>query len=134
VGLFKPVSVEDALELGPPPTDRADPRSLWWRHERLHRQVLRDPARLRPLFAAERDAIEARWRGAPPESAAAFAEGDRALADWTARVAAAAGADTRPRAVRRYWRVRDARAAIDQGHPPPPVAEPGPRDGDRRPV
>jgi len=110
VGLYKPVRVEDPLEFGSPPTDRADARSLWWRHERLHRQVMRDPARLRPLFAVERDAIEARWRAAPPASCAAFAEGDRLLAEWTGRVAAEAGADTRPRAVRRYWRVRDGRA------------------------
>lgn len=112
VSLFKPVRVDDPLDLGPQPTDRADPYSLWWRHERLHRLVLRDPARLRPLFAAERDVIEARWRAAPPEPVAAFAEGDRLLADWTGRVAAAAGSDTRPRAVRRYWRVRDDRASV----------------------
>jgi dipeptidase len=111
VSLFKPVRVDDPLDLGPTPTDRADPRSLWWRHERLHRQVLRDPVRLRPLFAAERDSIEARWRAAPPEPSLAFAEGDRLLADWTRRVTAAAGSDTRPRTVRRYWRVRDDRAA-----------------------
>jgi len=106
VGLFKPVRVDDRLDLGPPPTDRADPRSLWWRHERLHRQVLRDPERLHPLLTDERDAIEVRWRAAPPEPAAAFAEGDRMLAAWTARVAAQAGPDTRPRVVRRYWRLR----------------------------
>ena len=109
VGLFKPVRVEDPLDLGAPPTDRADSHSLWWRHERLHRQVMRDPARLRPLFAAERDAVEARWRAQLPQPSAAFAEGDRLLADWTVRVEAAAGPDTRPRAVRRYWRVRDER-------------------------
>jgi hypothetical protein len=112
LGLFKPVRVEDPLALGSPPTDRADSRSLWWRHERLHRQVMRDPARLRPVFVGERDAIEARWRAALPESAAAFAEGDRLLAEWTARVGAAAGPDTRPRVVRRYWRVREKRAAL----------------------
>jgi dipeptidase len=108
--LFKPVGVDDPLELGRPPTDRADPLSLWWRHERLHRQLMRDPARLRTLFASERDAIEARWRRTPPEPGAAFAEGDRLLAEWTARVEAAAGPDTRPRAVRRYWRVRAERS------------------------
>jgi dipeptidase len=111
-GLFKPVRVEEPLDLGPEPSDRADPRSLWWRHECLHRQVLRDPAALRPLIAGERDGVEARWRAAPPEPRAAFDEGDRLLAEWTARVAAAAGPDTRPRYVRRYWRVRDERAAL----------------------
>ena len=111
VGLFKPVRVEEPLDLGAPPTDHADSLSLWWRHERLHRQVMRDPARLQPLFATERDAVEARWRAEPPEPSIAFAEGDRLLASWTVRVEAAAGPDTRPRAVRRYWRVRDQQAA-----------------------
>jgi len=112
VGLFKPVRVEYPLDLGAPPTDRADSHSLWWRHERLHRQVMRDPARLRLLFAAERDAVETRWRAMPPEPSVAFAEGDRLLAEWTVRVAAAAGPDTRPRAVRRYWRVRDQQVDV----------------------
>jgi dipeptidase len=112
VGLFKPVRVGEPLDLGPPPTDRADADSLWWRHERLHRLVMRDPDRLRPLFVDERDELEARWHAAPPEPAAAFAAGDRALADWTSRVAAVAGVDRRPRAARRYWRLRDARAGF----------------------
>jgi dipeptidase len=113
VSLFKPVHVEEPLDSGAPPSDRADAHSLWWRHERLHRQVMRDPVRLAPLFVAERDALEARWRAAPPEPTAAFAEGDRLLAEWTARVAEAAGPETRPRVVRRYWRVRDERAGLN---------------------
>jgi len=112
VGLFKPVRVDEPLDLGPPPTDRADPTSLWWRHERLHRLVMRDPQRLRPLIAAERDALEARWRAESPDPRSAFAEGDRLLAEWTGRVTAAAGPDKRPRYVRSYWRVRDRRAGL----------------------
>jgi dipeptidase len=111
-GLFKPVRVEEPLDLGPLPTDRADPASLWWRHERLHRRVLRDPTTLGPLFEAERNAIEARWQVSPPEPVAAFAEGDRLLAGWTALVEAKDAADTRPRLVRRYWRLRNGRAGL----------------------
>jgi len=110
--LFKPVRVEDALDLGPLPTDRADAGSLWWRHERLQRRVMRDPVRLRPLFTAERDSLEARWRAEPPDPRAAFAEGDRLLVEWTARVIDAAGPDARPAFVRRYWRIRDRRASV----------------------
>jgi len=109
-GLFKPVRVGDPLDLGPSPADRAEDGSLWWRHERLHRQVLRDPQRLLPLFAAERDAVEARWLARPPEPAKAFAEGDRLLARWEQRVAAAAGRDCRPAWLRRYWRARERRS------------------------
>jgi dipeptidase len=111
-GLFKPVRVGEPLDLGPMPTDRADEASLWWRHEQLHRRVLRDPGRLGGLFKDERDAIEAEWRASPPESAAAFAEADRLLARWTARVAAEDPADARPGFVRRYWRTRNRRAGL----------------------
>ena len=111
-GLFKPVRVEEALDLGAAPTDRADADSLWWRHERLHRIALRDPGRLVPLFNGERDAQEARWRAAPPEPAAAFAEGDRLLAEWARRVAQAQSRDRRPRFVQKYWLARDARAGL----------------------
>jgi dipeptidase len=116
-GLFKPVAVAEPLELGPEPTDRFDPTTLWWRHERLHRAVDRDPERLLPLFAKERDAVEARWlaSGPVPDSRQAFAEADPLLADWTARVEAAApGSDQRPRFVRRYWAERNHRAALLQ--------------------
>jgi len=110
--LFKPVRVESPLDPGPLPTDRADTHSLWWRHEKLHRRVMRDPARLLPLFAGDRDALEARWLEDTPESAAAFAEGDRCLEEWTGRVTAAGGTDRRPAWVRRYWAERDCRAGV----------------------
>jgi len=112
LSLFKPARVEEPLDLGPAPDDRSDAHSLWWRHEHLHRRVMRDPSRLRPLFAAERDAVEARWRDAAPELASAFAEGDRLLADWTRRVTAAEAPDMRPSLVRRYWRIRNERAGL----------------------
>jgi dipeptidase len=115
--LFKPVRVCEPLDLGAVPGDRFDAATLWWRHERLHRAALRDPARLLPLFAKERDALEAAWlaHDAKIEPSAAFAEGERRLAAWTARVLDAAHAtprDTRPRFVQRYWAKRDARAEM----------------------
>lgn len=117
--LFKPVAVGEPLDLGPAPTDRFDPGTLWWQHERLHRAALRDPERLLPLFAKERDELEARWLGPGAATAPedAFAEAGRRLAEWSARVAAAGPAvDLRPGFVRRYWAKRDARAGI------PPLA------------
>lgn len=113
--LFKPVRVGEPLELGAPPSDRFDAATLWWRHERLHRAVSHDPERLLPLFAKERDEIEARWfrPGAAISPGAAFAEADRRLEEWTARIAAAqTGADLRPAFVRRYWARRNERAGI----------------------
>jgi len=110
--IFKPIRVDEPLDLGPAPTDTADPESLWWRHERLHRAVLRDPSTLLPLFAAERDELEARWLECGPDPAEAFAEGDRRLARWSEHVSAEAHRDTRPRWARRYWDVRSRRAGL----------------------
>jgi dipeptidase len=111
-GLFKPVRVEEPLDLGPAPTDQADDASLWWRHEHLHRRVVADPARLLPLYREERDAVEKAWLADPPDPASAFAEAERLLEDWEHRVARKAAADTRPRFVRRYWKKRNQRAGL----------------------
>ena len=113
IGLFKPVGVDTPIDLGPEPGDRDDGASLWWRHERLHRRVIRDPVTLGALFLSERDALEAFWLSDPPTSAEAFAEGDRRLAEWTARVEAATATDNLPRHVRRYWRRRNRGSGLE---------------------
>jgi secernin len=110
--LFKPVAVGQPLQLGPLPTDHADDETLWWRHERLHRSVIRDPQRLGACYFAQRDEIEALWLADPPDSAAAFAEGDQLLARWTDDVLAHTGADTRPRYVQRYAAKLNAMAGM----------------------
>ena len=46
---------------------------------------------LLPLFAGERNRLEARWIEEPPTPRDAFAEADRALVEWTDRVARGAG-------------------------------------------
>jgi len=109
--LFKPVDVSTPLDVGPPATDRYDPATLWWQHERLHRHVLRDPIALLPLLT-QRDEIEARWLATPPEPRDAFTEAQRQLAAWTDAVCGRPVADRRPPWVRRYWRVRNRRAGL----------------------
>jgi hypothetical protein len=112
VGLFKPIAVSDSLDLGPIPGDHAGDGSLWWRWERLARRVALDPDRLLPIFAAERDALEAEWLVSPPEPAKAFAEAERRLPRWESQVAAASGSDRRPLWARRYWARRNERAGL----------------------
>ena len=108
--LFKPVHVQGPLDLGPAPTDRFDPRTLWWRHELLHRSAIRDPgAAMR--FTAERDEVERRWLMDPPSSASAFEQADELLRRWTEGLPAIS--DARPWWVRRYWAERDRRAGLD---------------------
>jgi dipeptidase len=110
--LFKPVAIDQPLDLGRQPSERADEQSLWWRHELLHRAVMRDPARLGGRYFAERDEIEAAWHANPPEPASAFEQGARFEDAWTARILAAEPLDIRPRFVRRYWAKRDALAGL----------------------
>ena len=109
--LFKPVRVEEPLDLGPTPTDRFDDRTIWWRHERLHRMVLRDPSRAR--FLAERDEVQRGWLVERPASAVAFAQADELLERWTDELGSLA--DRRPWWVRRYWHQRDSRGGVSYG-------------------
>jgi secernin len=62
--VFKPVLLDVPLpESGPPLTDRFDPRTLWWRHEALHRAaILDDFAGFLSEIHGERDALEAEFR------------------------------------------------------------------------
>jgi dipeptidase len=111
--LFKPVTVSDPLDLGPRPTNRVDDATVWWRHERLHRLVNRDPGALLPRFAPERDRVEAAWFAAPPTASEAFVRADELESAWLDDVRAARGTDVRPLPVRRLWRRWDATSGID---------------------
>jgi len=101
-GLFKPIRIEDEINMGPFPGADADDSS-WWRHERLHRRVMSNPKQLLPLFAEERDRIEAAWVAAPPEPQTAWDQGAQLLSEWTRGVEGRDAGDTRPNFVRRYW-------------------------------
>jgi secernin len=118
LSLFKPVRVSDPVDLGPCPSDRFDPLTLWWRHERLHRMAVRDPRRAR--FVAERDEVERRWLTDPPASADAFTHADELLERWTVELGSVA--DARPWWVRRYWQARDRRAGLLYASTLPAVA------------
>jgi secernin len=62
LSIFKPVLPGTALPPhGPRPTDRFDPETLWWRHERLHRAMLGDFAIQLAAIRDERDALEAEF-------------------------------------------------------------------------
>ncbi|MBX7256914.1 MAG: peptidase U34 [Candidatus Hydrogenedentes bacterium] len=108
--LFKPVKVGDPMDLGNP-TEKADD-SLWWRHERFHRAVIRNPEALRDLYIPERNAIEAGWIENPPEPREAFAVGDALLEKWTLATRSQAVPDRRPSWVQKYWAKRSAMAGL----------------------
>lgn len=106
--VFKPVRVGEPVDLGPPPTDRFDAATLWWRHEVVHRRALRDYASSIPAFARERDALEREWVASPPTGADAVGAAEDLTARWRATMADLV--DARPDYVR--WRAaEDDRAA-----------------------
>ena len=89
-GLFKPLWLDTPLpELGPTPEGTYDAQTLFWRHERLHRAILRDyPARI-TFLAAERERIEKEFvNGALGCAAQQAAE----RTDWVAHCFAEAAA------------------------------------------
>jgi dipeptidase len=60
ISIFKPVVFEAGRPpLGSAPNDWFDYDSAWWRHERLHRALLRDFTAGLAAIAGERDSIEA---------------------------------------------------------------------------
>jgi secernin len=101
-GIFKPLWLDAGLpDTGPAPTGTYDQAALWWRHESLHREVLRDYATRLPLYCGERDALEAEFVRATAEfqaesaaeraafSARCFARVDEMIPRWRQRVRAA---------------------------------------------
>ncbi len=61
--IFKPVWIDSGFpDLGPSPKGEYDAATLWWRHESLHRAVLRDYSTRMALYQPERDALEAEFR------------------------------------------------------------------------
>jgi len=64
ISIFKPVLMDVAVpEHGPLPGARFDTRSLWWRHERMHRAaVIAGFGTFLERIRQERDALEADFR------------------------------------------------------------------------
>lgn len=94
--VFKPVWVDlPDLDTGPEPGKFFDENTLWWRHEMLHRHVLRDYSNRLGRYRAERDSLESEFiDGARGLSAAeggtrsqfvqdCFQRADEATARWT---------------------------------------------------
>jgi len=122
-GVFKPIWLEDRVlpDIGPLPGPVADDRSLWWRHEQLHRRLLMDfPNRL-DLIRDRRDALETGFLAEAQDSIpdkrfsltkSAFARSLEAEKLWLEEIDG-----TPPRGkplfqYRRYWAVQNRNAGI----------------------
>jgi dipeptidase len=110
--VFKPVRVEEPVDLGPLPTGTFDDSTLWWRHERVHRLAVRNPPITYDSFHDARTGIENEWLNDPPKTGEAFAAAQELEDRWAQRLESKPVRDVRPPAVRRYWRVRNRRAGM----------------------
>jgi dipeptidase len=108
--LFKPVAVDDPVDLGPDPTNRAEGASTWWRHEALHRLTLRDHPASLARYGAARDRTEATWLADRPTSEHAFAVARTLEQRWEDDLWEADLPDRRPAWVRRQWERFDEEA------------------------
>ncbi len=125
--VFKPVWVDTPMpDTGKSPTDEADDESLFWRHERLHRETLRDyPARI-ALYDDERDALEDEMvegalelaeGGASSKERAVYSEdcferAETATEEWTRKVADAPVESKPGFLFRRAWNEYNERAGL----------------------
>ena len=91
------------VDTGPMPRREGfDSESLWWRHERLHREVLKDYDRRRALFEDERRAMDA---------TASWDEHRERVLEWTERVRSLR-APARPRVFDAWWRLQSWRDGL----------------------
>lgn len=112
--LFKPVRIEDPVDLDPgvEASNRYDPALRWWRHEILHRLVLRDHAASTARFVHARDRVENAWLHDPPATHDAFRHGDDLELAWAADLHDAGLPDRRPRWLTRLWTRLDEGAGM----------------------
>jgi dipeptidase len=122
-GVFKPIWLEGQVlpSLGTAPGPRYNPRSLWWRHEALHRRILQDyPARVGVLHK-EQAALEEellglasaalrRRRFAVTEQA--FACAGEAEARWLAAIEAQPAEHRSGLVYQTYWNAQNRAAGI----------------------
>jgi dipeptidase len=116
--VFKPVWFDGGLPDGSAPGTRFDPNTLWWRHELLHRETLRNYPERIAAYAKLRDDLEARFlkHAAATSDRAAFTQEAFALADaaereWLRSVRDVPAADN-PRLYARAWRKWDDLAGM----------------------
>jgi secernin len=125
--IFKPVLPGVALPTqGPHPTDRFDPRAMWWRHEQLHRTMLGDFSIHLAAIQSERDALEAAFRsridgvladGTDADLAQAVAEcwadADATERRWMDELVSGPAASSRP-GYRASWREMNRLAGLER--------------------
>jgi dipeptidase len=125
VSIFKPVFLGmDLPDIGPLPTERFDPASLWWKHELLHRRAMADFDHLVPEIRQDFDALEAEFlaeaetvkKGSPAEKRdfvnTCFRRALDATEAWIARLRARSDLAFDDPAYRAMWQKLNAEAGL----------------------
>lgn len=80
-GIFKPVWVDAPPDLGPLPTNKFDHKTIFWAHEELHREVIKNYPVRAAVYKTEREVLEAEFiqgalalREGSPEERKAYSE------------------------------------------------------------
>ena len=112
LSVFKPFgfgALAHRIETGPAPGATYDPDSLWWRHEHLHREVLRgwpDRSHIIPRPRAELEQRAFARTVTADQAARIWAQHREWLVDWTATVRDAPKVFNGP--VHAYWALQNA--------------------------
>lgn len=124
--IFKPLAVDEEVQLDGQVgvTNHFDASAGWWRHEQLHRTIMRDhPASIARLAAA-RDRVESAWLDHPPTTGDAFATAEALESAWLTDLVAADLPDRRPRWLRNLWDGLDRSAEMPRFHRQPAGGRP----------
>jgi dipeptidase len=110
LSIFKPmVTGSNIISIEPKPQATYDAASLFWRHERLHRRVLKDYQALKEIFNDARAALEASF---VPSQVTGFTASEcheawerhrQALPDWIDKVEQASSNRARVSMFNAYW-------------------------------
>jgi len=126
-GIFKPLWVDAKLpDTGPVPSGTYDDTTLYWRHELLHRRVLRDFSVSLTSYQSERDKLKSEFikeglRNAaePPEtrtlvSKRCFAEAEKAEKNWLEKVSQSPGKAKLPLLYKTAWKGFNKKAKMEK--------------------
>lgn len=127
--VFKPVWMDTGVpDTGTHPTGRYCQSPLWWRHEALHREVLKDYVHRMGCFREERDALEAEFRARAAELAGesvkkrraysrqCFAKAAEMTEAWAETVAKEPIQRATPKLYSCAWEKLDQKAQFVTGH------------------
>jgi secernin len=125
VSIFKPLFPGmDLPDIGPIPTEHFDQRSLWWKHELLHRRAMADFEMLVPEIREDFDALEAGFLAQASSVRAGSAKEKRQFMDacfreamertgaWIARVGGRSDLHFRDPAYSAMWATLNAAAGM----------------------